>query len=259
MPPDDKSRKPDNKPGFTHFGYEDVPLADKQKRVGAVFSSVARRYDLMNDLMSFGVHRLWKRFAVDLAGVRPGERVLDVAGGTGDLSREFRRQVGAQGLVLLSDINADMLRQGRERLADRGVVDLPLVQLNAEKLPFAEGSFDCITIGFGLRNVTDKDAALASMARALKPGGRLLVLEFSKPLNAGLAKVYDEYSFRLLPMMGRLVANDADSYRYLAESIRMHPDQGTLKGMMEKAGLARVQVYNLTGGVVAVHRGYRLE
>jgi demethylmenaquinone methyltransferase / 2-methoxy-6-polyprenyl-1,4-benzoquinol methylase len=258
-PPDDKSRKPDNKPGFTHFGYEDVPLADKQKRVGAVFSSVARRYDLMNDLMSFGVHRLWKRFAVDLAGVRPGERVLDVAGGTGDLAREFRRQAGPQGLVLLSDINADMLRQGRERLADRGVVDLPLVQLNAEKLPFAEGSFDCITIGFGLRNVTDKDAALASMARALKPGGRLLVLEFSKPLNAGLAKVYDEYSFRLLPMMGRLVANDADSYRYLAESIRMHPDQGTLKGMMERAGLARVQVYNLTGGVVAVHRGYRLE
>jgi demethylmenaquinone methyltransferase/2-methoxy-6-polyprenyl-1,4-benzoquinol methylase len=161
--------------------------------------------------------------------------------------------------VLLSDINGDMLRQGRERLADRGVVDLPLVQLNAEKLPFAEGSFDCITIGFGLRNVTDKDAALASMARALKPGGRLLVLEFSKPLNAGFAKVYDEYSFRLLPLMGRFVANDADSYRYLAESIRMHPDQDTLKGMMEKAGLARVQVYNLTGGVVAVHRGYRLE
>jgi demethylmenaquinone methyltransferase/2-methoxy-6-polyprenyl-1,4-benzoquinol methylase len=263
MPPDDKNRKPGSKPanktGFTHFGYEDVPLADKQKRVGAVFSSVARRYDLMNDLMSFGVHRLWKRFAVDLAGVRPGERVLDVAGGTGDLAREFRRQAGPQGLVLLTDINGDMLRQGRERLADHGVVDLPLVQLNAEKLPFAEGSFDCITIGFGLRNVTDKDAALASMTRALKPGGRLLVLEFSKPLNAGLAKVYDEYSFRLLPLMGRVVANDADSYRYLAESIRMHPDQDTLKGMMEKAGLARVQVYNLTGGVVAVHRGYRLE
>ena len=245
--------------GFTHFGYQEVPVGEKQKRVGAVFSSVAQRYDLMNDLMSMGIHRIWKRFAIDLAGVRPGERVLDVAGGTGDLSREFRRLVGRQGLVVLSDINAEMLQQGRGRLADRGVVDVPLVQANAEKLPFAEGQFDCISIGFGLRNVTDKQAALASMTRSLKPGGRLLVLEFSKPLNAGLAKVYDEYSFRLLPLMGRLVANDADSYRYLAESIRMHPDQQTLKGMMESAGLSRVQVYNLTGGIVAVHRGYRLE
>jgi demethylmenaquinone methyltransferase/2-methoxy-6-polyprenyl-1,4-benzoquinol methylase len=258
--PKDKPGSPAGKsPGYTHFGYEEVPVGDKQRRVREVFSSVAQRYDLMNDLMSLGIHRLWKRFVIDLAGVRPGERVLDVAGGTGDLSREFRRLVGPQGLVVLSDINADMLRQGHVRLADRGVVDVPLAQANAEKLPFAEGSFDCITIGFGLRNVTDKDAALASMTRALKPGGRLLVLEFSKPLNAGLAKVYDEYSFRLLPLMGRLVANDAASYRYLAESIRMHPDQQTLKGMMENAGLSRVQVYNLTGGIVAVHRGYRLD
>ena len=247
------------KAGYTHFGYEEVPTAQKQQRVREVFSSVASSYDVMNDLMSFGIHRLWKRFVIDLAGVRPGEKVLDVAGGTGDLSREFRRLVGPGGLVVLSDINEAMLRQGHVRLADKGVVDVPLALANAEKLPFAEGTFDCITIGFGLRNVTDKDAALASMTRALKPGGRLLVLEFSKPLNAGLAKVYDEYSFRLLPLMGRLVARDADSYRYLAESIRMHPDQATLKGMMEKAGLSRVQVYNLTGGIVAVHRGYRLD
>lgn len=243
----------------THFGYEQVPVGEKQKRVGAVFSSVARRYDLMNDLMSMGVHRVWKRFAIDLAGVRPGERVLDVAGGTGDLTREFRKLTGRDGMVVLTDINAAMLGQGRERLADKGVVDVPIVQSNAEKLPFAEGSFDCVTISFGLRNVTDKDAALRSMTRVLKPGGRLLVLEFSKPLNGALSKAYDEYSFRLLPLMGKLVANDADSYRYLAESIRMHPDQATLKGMMENAGLARVQVYNMTGGIVAVHRGFRLD
>jgi demethylmenaquinone methyltransferase/2-methoxy-6-polyprenyl-1,4-benzoquinol methylase len=249
---------PGSRKGFTHFGFEEVPVADKQKRVGGVFSSVASRYDLMNDLMSMGVHRVWKRFAVDLAGVRAGERVLDVAGGTGDLAREFRKAAGPSGFVALADINAEMLGQGRERLADKGVVDVPLIQANAEQLPFAEGSFDCITIGFGLRNVTDKDKALASMTKALKPGGRLLVLEFSKPLNVGLSKVYDQYSFKLLPLMGRLVANDADSYRYLAESIRMHPDQDTLKGMMENAGLSRVQVYNLTGGIVAVHRGYNL-
>jgi demethylmenaquinone methyltransferase/2-methoxy-6-polyprenyl-1,4-benzoquinol methylase len=255
----DKPGDPGRKAGYTHFGFEEVRVAEKQQRVREVFSSVASRYDVMNDLMSFGIHRLWKRFVIDLAGVRPGERVLDVAGGTGDLSREFRRLVGPRGLVVLSDINAEMLRHGHTRLADKGVVDVPLAQANAEQLPFAEGSFDCITIGFGLRNVTDKDKALASMTKALKPGGRLLVLEFSKPLNAGLAKVYDQYSFRLLPLMGKLVARDADSYRYLAESIRMHPDQATLKGMMENAGLARVQVYNLTGGIVAVHRGYRLE
>lgn len=251
--------RPDMTPGMTHFGFEDVSVADKQRRVGAVFSSVAQRYDLMNDLMSFGVHRLWKRFVVALAAVQPGERVLDLAGGTGDLAREFHRRAGAQGLTLLADINAEMLEQGRARLADHGAVGLPLVQANAEKLPFADASFDCITIGFGLRNVTDKDAALRSMQRTLKPGGRLLVLEFSKPLFEPLAKVYDQYSFKLLPLMGRLVAKDADSYRYLAESIRMHPDQAKLQAMMEQAGLGRVQVYNLTGGIVAVHRGYKLD
>jgi len=256
---DDPKARQDAGAGYTHFGYEQVRWGDKQKRVGAVFSSVARRYDLMNDLMSLGVHRLWKRFAIDLAGVRAGERVLDVAGGTGDLTREFWRQAGPQGLVVLTDINAEMLGQGRARLADRGIVDVPLVQSNAEKLPFEEGSFDCITISFGLRNVTDKDAALRSMTRALKPGGRLLVLEFSRPVSAGLSRLYDEYSFKVLPLLGRVVANDQDSYRYLAESIRMHPDQATLKAMMEGAGLSRVQVYNLTGGIVAVHRGFRLE
>ncbi len=243
----------------THFGYEQVPLGEKQRRVAGVFSSVASKYDVMNDVMSFGVHRLWKRFVVDLAGVRPGERVLDVAGGTGDLTAEFAKAVGPKGLAILSDINAAMLGEGRTRLLDKGLVAAPAVQLNAEQIPFADGSFDCITIGFGLRNVTDKDKALASMTRALKPGGRLLVLEFSKPLLAPLSKLYDAYSFKLLPLMGRLVANDADSYRYLAESIRMHPDQATLKGMMERAGLSRVQVYNLTGGIVAVHRGFRVE
>ena len=247
------------KSDFTHFGYEEVPVADKQKRVGAVFSSVARRYDLMNDLMSLGIHRMWKRFAIDLAAVRAGERVLDLAGGTGDLAREFRRDVGKQGQVVLADINADMLAQGRANLVDHGVVDVPLVQANAEALPFADNSFDCITIGFGLRNVTDKQAALCSMARVLKPGGRLLVLEFSKPLNPGLSKIYDQYSFKVLPLLGRFVANDEASYRYLAESIRMHPDQATLKGMMETAGLSRVQVYNLTGGIVAVHRGFKID
>ena len=243
----------------THFGYEQVPLADKQKRVAGVFSSVAGKYDLMNDLMSFGVHRLWKRFVIDLAQVRPGERVLDVAGGTGDLTREFAKLAGDKGQVILSDINAAMLGEGRKRLIDAGLVNIPLAQANAEKLPFANASFDCITIGFGLRNVTDKDAALRSMTRCLKPGGRLLVLEFSKPLFEPLAKIYDQYSFKLLPMMGRMVANDEASYRYLAESIRMHPDQDTLKKMMEAAGLGRVQVYNLAGGIVAVHRGYKLE
>lgn len=247
-----------DKNGTTHFGFEQVPVADKQRRVAEVFSSVASRYDVMNDLMSLGVHRVWKRFVIDLAGVRAGERVLDVAGGTGDLTREFARQVGPQGQVILSDINAAMLAEGRRRLTDRGLVGLPVVQANAECLPFADASFDLVTIGFGLRNVTDKDAALRSMRRILKPGGRLIVLEFSKPLNPGFAKVYDQYSFKLLPLMGRLVANDEASYRYLAESIRMHPDQQTLKGMMENAGLERCQVYNLTGGIVAVHRGFRL-
>lgn len=250
----------DSKSGnTTHFGFEQVPVTEKRARVAGVFDSVASKYDLMNDLMSLGVHRLWKRFVIDLAGVRAGEKVLDVAGGTGDLSREFSRQVGPRGLVVLSDINASMLGEGRRRLADRGIVDLPIVQANAECLPFAEDTFDCITIGFGLRNVTDKDKALRSMCRALKPGGRLLILEFSKPLSGGLSKIYDQYSFKLLPLMGRLVANDESSYRYLAESIRMHPDQATLKGMMDAAGFGRTQVYNLTGGIVAVHRGFRME
>jgi demethylmenaquinone methyltransferase/2-methoxy-6-polyprenyl-1,4-benzoquinol methylase len=254
----DRPMSHENKPGFTHFGYEEVPVGDKQKRVAGVFTSVAHKYDLMNDLMSMGVHRIWKRFAIDLAAVRPGEKVLDVAGGTGDLTREFAKSAGAKGMVVLSDINAAMLGEGRSRLADKGIVNVPVAQLNAEKLPFPDETFDLITIGFGLRNVTDKDAALRSMTRCLKPGGRLLVLEFSKPQSEPLTKIYDQYSFKLLPLLGKLVANDADSYRYLAESIRMHPDQQTLKGMMEGAGLSRVQVYNLTGGIVAVHRGFRL-
>jgi demethylmenaquinone methyltransferase/2-methoxy-6-polyprenyl-1,4-benzoquinol methylase len=243
----------------TDFGFEKVPWSEKQRRVGAVFDSVAGRYDLMNDLMSFGVHRLWKKFAIELAAVHAGEQVLDLAGGTGDLSAAMAARAGVKGHVVCSDINAAMLGVGRQRLADRGVVgNVSYVQANAEKLPFADNSFDCVTIGFGLRNVTDKPAALASMYRVLKPGGRLLVLEFSRPTLPGLSKLYDEYSFRVLPLMGRLVAQDADSYRYLAESIRMHPDQETLKRMMEEAGYARCQFYNLTGGIVAVHRGYKL-
>ena len=245
------------KDATTDFGYERVPLADKARRVGEVFSSVAGNYDLMNDLMSLGVHRLWKRFVIDLAAVREGERVLDVAGGTGDLTAAFARSAGASGMTVLSDINGAMLEQGRARLIDRGVVGVPRVQANAEKLPFADKSYDCVTIGFGLRNVTDKPAALRSMLRVLKPGGRLLILEFSRPVNATLSKLYDEYSFKVLPFLGRMVANDEGAYRYLAESIRMHPDQQTLKGMMEAAGFVRCQVYNLTGGIVAVHRGFK--
>lgn len=243
----------------THFGYQEVPLREKAKRVGAVFSSVARNYDIMNDLMSMGVHRIWKRFTIDLADVRAGETVLDLAGGTGDLARDFARRVGRDGLVVLSDINAEMLWEGRRRLQDEGVVrDVDYLQANAEQLPLADASLDCITMAFGLRNVTDKAAALASMYRCLKPGGRLLVLEFSRPLSPLFSRVYDAYSFSALPLLGRYVAQDEAAYRYLAESIRKHPDQATLKGMMEDAGFARVQVYNLTGGVVAVHRGYRL-
>ncbi|HUR39614.1 MAG TPA: bifunctional demethylmenaquinone methyltransferase/2-methoxy-6-polyprenyl-1,4-benzoquinol methylase UbiE [Verrucomicrobiae bacterium] len=243
---------------LTDFGYQQVPLGDKARRVGEVFSSVAGSYDLMNDLMSLGVHRLWKRFVIDLAAVRAGERVLDVAGGTGDLTAAFAPAAGPTGLAVLSDINGAMLQQGHARLTDRGITGVPGVQANAECLPFGDKTFDCVTIGFGLRNVTDKDAALRSMLRVLKPGGRLLILEFSKPTNASFAKLYDEYSFKVLPLLGKFVARDEGAYRYLAESIRMHPDQQTLKGMMETAGFARCQVYNLTGGIVAVHRGYRL-
>lgn len=242
----------------THFGYKTVAEEDKQAMVANVFHSVASKYDIMNDFMSFGVHRLWKRITIDMSGVRPGDEVLDLAGGTGDLTRKFSKIVGSGGKVVLADINSSMLNVGRDRLTDQGYVNnIEYVQANAECLPFADNSFDVITIAFGLRNVTDKDAALRSMTRCLKPGGRLLVLEFSKPTNPLMSKAYDLYSFAALPLMGKIVANDAESYKYLAESIRMHPDQETLKGMMEDAGLVRVSYNNLTQGVVALHRGIK--
>jgi demethylmenaquinone methyltransferase/2-methoxy-6-polyprenyl-1,4-benzoquinol methylase len=242
----------------THFGYKTVDSNDKVKMVAGVFHSVAAKYDLMNDLMSGGVHRLWKRFTIELSGVRSGNAVLDIAGGTGDLAAKFSRLVGPNGRVVLADINESMLTVGREKLTNKGIVgNIEYVQANAECLPFPDNSFDCITIAFGLRNVTDKDAALRSMNRVLKPGGRLLVLEFSKPVNPVVAKLYDRYSFDILPKMGQLVANDEDSYRYLAESIRMHPDQETLKGMMTEADFVDVRYHNMTAGVVAVHRGVK--
>lgn len=242
----------------THFGYKTVATDDKQAMVANVFHSVASKYDIMNDLMSFGIHRLWKRITIEMSGVRPGDSVLDLAGGTGDLTRKFSKIVGESGRVVLADINSSMLEVGRERLTDQGYVNnIEYVQANAECLPFADNSFDVITIAFGLRNVTDKDAALRSMTRCLKPGGRLLVLEFSKPTNPLMSKAYDLYSFTALPFMGKIVANDSESYKYLAESIRMHPDQETLKGMMENAGLVRVSYHNLTNGVVALHRGVK--
>jgi demethylmenaquinone methyltransferase / 2-methoxy-6-polyprenyl-1,4-benzoquinol methylase len=242
----------------THFGFQEVPVDEKADRVADVFHSVAGRYDLMNDILSGGVHRLWKRFTIELSGVRTGNKVLDIAGGTGDLSYKFSRIVGPEGLVVLADINESMLRVGRDRLTDRGVSgNLVVSQADAQYLPFPDNTFDCITIAFGLRNVTDKDLALRSMLRVLKPGGRLLVLEFSKPKSELLGKVYDTYSFKLLPMIGKVVTNDADSYAYLAESIRMHPDQKTLKGMMEEAGFANCDFHNLTGGIVALHKGVK--
>jgi demethylmenaquinone methyltransferase/2-methoxy-6-polyprenyl-1,4-benzoquinol methylase len=239
----------------TDFGFRKVDEQEKARRVGAVFDSVAPRYDLMNDLMSGGLHRLWKRAAVERSGVRPGDRVLDVAGGTGDLTRLFARRVGPSGQVVLTDINRSMLNYGRDRLTDAGVV-APAIQCDAERLPFRSGWFDCVCIGFGLRNVTRKEAALAEMARLLRPGGCLVILEFSQVWKP-LAALYDLYSFQLLPRMGQVVAGNGESYRYLAESIRMHPDQETLKQMMEAAGLERVDYVNLTAGIVALHRGYR--
>lgn len=242
----------------TDFGFQRVPHEDKARRVRGVFDSVADNYDLMNDLMSAGAHRIWKRFTLALANLRPGQRALDVAGGTGDLAAGLARQVGERGLIVLTDINAAMLRRGRDRLIDAGCVgNVEYVQANAERLPFPDGTFDCITIGFGLRNVTDKSAALACMRRALKPGGQLLVLEFSHPNVPGLKPLYDAYSFRILPLLGKLVARDAASYRYLAESIRVHPDQEGLLKMMQEAGLEGCRYHNLSGGIVAVHRGYR--
>jgi demethylmenaquinone methyltransferase/2-methoxy-6-polyprenyl-1,4-benzoquinol methylase len=241
----------------THFGFRDVPLTDKARHVREVFDSVADSYDLMNDLMSLGIHRLWKRFTIGMADLKPGQRVLDLAGGTGDLTRLMAPRVGDAGLVVLSDINAAMLGNGRSRLLDKGISgNVDFAQANAERLPFHDASFDLVTMAFGLRNVTDKQQALNSIYRVLRPGGRLLVLEFSRPA-AALRPVYDFYSFSILPKLGRLVANDEASYRYLAESIRMHPDQQTLRDMMQQAGFENCDYHNLTGGIVAIHRGYK--
>jgi demethylmenaquinone methyltransferase / 2-methoxy-6-polyprenyl-1,4-benzoquinol methylase len=239
----------------THFGYEKVSEDDKAKRVGAVFKSVAPSYDVMNDLMSLGLHRWWKRFALELSGVRPGSRVLDVASGSGDLARAFAKRAGPQGEVWMTDINAAMLSVGRDKMIDAGIFP-PLALCDAEKLPFRDDSFDCVSVAFGLRNMTHKDRALAEMARVAKPGGRVIVLEFSRPWKP-LERAYDAYSFSILPALGKYIAKDEAAYRYLAESIRMHPDQETLKSMMESAGLTRVDYFNLAAGVVALHRGYK--
>ncbi len=242
----------------THFGYQRVNKNEKAGRVADVFHSVAAKYDLMNDLMSGGVHRLWKRFTIEMSAVRKGQKVLDIAGGTGDLSFAFAKLVGDQGSVVLADINDSMLRVGRDRLTDRGLAgNIEYCQADAQYLPFPDNNFDCISIAFGLRNVTDKDLALRSMLRVLKPGGRLLVLEFSKPKNPLMQKLYDHYSFSVLPLMGKVIANDSDSYQYLAESIRMHPDQETLLAMMQDAGFERCQYHNMTNGVVALHVGLK--
>ena len=242
----------------THFGYKTVNVEEKADKVAEVFHSVAAKYDLMNDLMSGGVHRLWKRITIEMSGVRRGNKVLDIAGGTGDLTAKFSRIVGPEGTVVLADINDSMLKVGRDRLMDRGVVNnVTFSQADAQYLPFPDNTFDVITIAFGLRNVTDKDLALRSMLRVLKPGGCLLVLEFSKPGNSLLSKIYDTYSFSILPKLGKLFADDADSYQYLAESIRMHPDQQTLQTMMDDAGFANTDFHNMTGGVVALHRGVK--
>lgn len=242
----------------THFGYQQVPIGEKADKVAEVFTSVAGKYDLMNDLMSLGIHRVWKKFTIDLSNVKAGQQVLDIAGGTGDLTRQFVKRVGATGCVYLADINAAMLNVGRNRLFNEGLIEnVRYIQANAECLPFADNSFDCITIAFGLRNVTDKDKALASMYRVLKPGGQLLVLEFSRPVLPLVKSIYDQYSFSVLPKLGDWVAGDAASYKYLAESIRMHPDQETLKQMMSSAGFDKAEYHNLSGGIVALHRGWK--
>jgi demethylmenaquinone methyltransferase/2-methoxy-6-polyprenyl-1,4-benzoquinol methylase len=240
----------------THFGFEQVPEGEKARRVGAVFDRVAERYDVMNDLMSLGLHRVWKAFTVSVARPRPGERILDVATGSGDLALSLGRRIQPGGEIWLTDINRSMLQRGRDRATDRGLL-APAVQCDAERLPFPSGYFDCVTVAFGLRNMTRKEAALAEMARVLKPGGRLLILEFSKVWKP-LERAYDLYSFKVLPWLGQRVAGDAAAYRYLAESIRVHPDQAALAAMLERAGLARVEVFNLAAGVVALHRGYRI-
>ena len=240
----------------TDFGFEKIPEDEKARRVAGVFDSVAARYDLMNDLMSAGLHRMWKRFTAEQSGLRPGQRVLDVAGGTADLAIQFARRVGASGEVVLTDINPAMLARGRDRMLDSGIL-APAVQCDAEQLPFPDAHFDCVSVAFGLRNMTSKERALAEMHRVLKPGGRLLVLEFSRVWQP-LQPLYDAYSLKVLPLLGKLVANDGDSYRYLAESIRVHPGQEQLKALMEQAGLERVEYFNLSAGVVALHRGYRL-
>ncbi|MEA1888352.1 MAG: bifunctional demethylmenaquinone methyltransferase/2-methoxy-6-polyprenyl-1,4-benzoquinol methylase UbiE [Pseudomonadota bacterium] len=250
----------ENKPqDSTHFGYKDVPTSEKAGMVADVFHSVAGKYDIMNDAMSLGIHRLWKQFAIAQVAVRPGHRVLDLACGTGDLTLKMSPQAGPDGMVIASDINASMLQNGRDRLIDKGITgNVQFVQADAEKLPFPDNSVDRITIAFGLRNVTDQNAALSAMYRCLRPGGRLVILEFSKPVLPGLDKVYDLYSFKILPQLGRIIANDEASYRYLAESIRKHPDQETLKGMMAEAGFDRPHYHNLSGGIVAVHKGYKV-
>ena len=241
----------------THFGFTQVPLEEKVHHVTNVFDSVASKYDLMNDLMSGGIHRIWKRFTIELAGVKRGQKILDLAGGTGDLAAKFATIVGSQGQVVLADINDNMLEVGRERLLNKGIL-VDYAQVNAEFLPFADNSFDLITIAFGLRNVTNKDAALESMLRVLKPGGKLLILEFSELKISPLKPIYDTYSFKILPFIGKIIANDSESYKYLAESIRMHPNQDNLLQMMEDAGFERCDYHNLSGGIAAVHRGYKL-
>lgn len=249
---------PERKEKTTHFGYREVPESQKHKFVGDVFRSVASKYDLMNDLMSLGVHRVWKTFAVEQCGVRAGHRVLDLAGGTGDLAARLAARVGESGEVVIADINDAMLDVGRGRLADRGIAgNVRFVRADAEALPFPDNHFHCIVIGFGLRNVTRQQRALDSMFRVLRPGGRAVVLEFSHPVLPGLSRLYDAYSFSILPWLGRLVANDEASYRYLAESIRKHPDQETLKGMMQQSGFERVEYHNLSGGIVALHKGFK--